>query len=161
MRNTHINRLTSKTKQSMAAQNYKNHIRFYPPHHFIFYPISLALIIIAFIMGNRNPELKYIWWFLATLTILVTWLSFMLRQHYALTLQNRLIRLEMSHRIFVQTGQDFSEIDDKLSDGQLFALRFASKEEFVQLLEKTLKNNLSANDIKKDIKHWRADNYRV
>ena len=145
----------------MPSQNYKNHVRFYTPHHFIFYPICLILIVIGFRMGSQNPELKYIWWFLSALTILVTWLSFMLRQHYALTLQNRLIRLEMAHRIFVVTGEDFSKYDDKLSDGQLFALRFAPKEEFVELLEKTLKNNLSATDIKKDINNWKSDNYRV
>jgi hypothetical protein len=145
----------------MSTQNYKNHIRFYTPHHFVFYPICLILIFLAVRMGNRNPEFKLIWWFLAGLTILVTWLSFMLRQHYAMTLQNRLIRLEMAHRIFVHTGKDFYEYDQKLTDSQLFALRFASDEEFLPLLEKTLKNNTSAKDIKQDIKSWKPDKYRV
>lgn len=145
----------------MSDQNYKNHVRFYAPHHFIFYPISLMLIAVAIFMGRKNPELKYIWWFLSVLTILITWLSFMLRQHYAMTLQNRLIRLEVSQRYFMLTGKDFEELEEKLQDGQIFALRFAPKEEFIALLEKTLKENTSAAEIKKQIKMWKADKHRV
>jgi len=112
-------------------------------------------------MGKKNPELKYIWWFLSVLTILITWLSFMLRQHYAMMLQNRLIRLEVSQRYFMLTGKDFEELEVKLRDGQIFALRFAPKEEFIALLEKTLKENTSAAEIKKQIKMWKADKHRV
>ena len=145
----------------MSSQSYKNHIRFYTPHHFVFYPICLVLIFLGFRMGNRNPEVKYIWWFLSVLTIMITWLSFMLRQHYALTLQNRLIRLEVAHRYFVLTGKDFSIVGQKLNDGQLFALRFASDEEFIPLLDKALSEGYSSSRIKKEIKKWKADNYRV
>ena len=145
----------------MSTQDYNNHIRFFVPHHFVFYPIALALIVLSFYMGNKEPEQKYIWWFLGALTILVTWLSFMLRQHYALTLQNRIIRLEVSYRYFVLTGKDFTPIQQTLKDGQLFALRFASDEEFIALVDKAVNNKLSATDIKKDIKSWKADNYRV
>ncbi len=145
----------------MSTQNYKNHIRFYAPHHFVLYPICLILIALGLLMGTRQPALKYIWWFLTALAILITWLSFMLRQHYALTLQNRLIRLELAHRIFVFTGKDFDEFDKQLTDSQLFSLRFASNEEFLPLLEKTLKNNLTAIEIKKEIQYWKMDAYRV
>lgn len=145
----------------MSTQDYNNHIRFFVPHHFVFYPIVLALIVLSFYMGNKEPSQKYIWWFLGALTIMVTWLSFMLRQHYALTLQNRIIRLEVSYRYFVLTGKDFKTIQAKLNDGQIFALRFASDAEFVTLVEQTLNENLPASTIKKDIKSWKADNYRV
>lgn len=145
----------------MASQNYDNHVRFYAPHHFVFYPICLLMIIVGFYMGNKNPELKYIWWFLSVLTVLVTWLSFMLRQHYALKLQNRIIRLEVAHRYFVLTGKDFTEVEGKLRDGQVFALRFASQEEFILLLELTIKESLSSSEIKKKINTWKADENRV
>ncbi len=145
----------------MSVQNYKNHTRFYVPHHFVFYPIALTLIVLGFRMGSQNPDQKYIWWFLSALTILITWLSFMTRQHYALTLQNRLIRLEVAHRYFVLTGKNFASIDEQLSDGQLFAVRFASDIEFAQLIEKALEKKSSASEIKKEIKDWKADNYRV
>ena len=145
----------------MSHQSYKNHIRFYAPHHFVFYPISLILIIIGILMANKNPEHTYIWWFLTALTIVVTWLSFMMRQHYALTLQNRLIRLEVAHRYFVLSGKDFSEIESNLKDGQIFALRFAPNEEFLLLVDKALTNKLSSDEIKEDIKNWKADESRV
>lgn len=145
----------------MSSQSYKNHIRFYTPHHFVFYPICIVLIVLGFRMGSQNPELKYIWWFLSTLTILITWLSFMLRQHYALTLQNRIIRLELSHRYFVLTGKDFSNVQQNLNDGQLFALRFASDEEFISLIERVMIEKQSPSEIKQEIKKWKPDNYRV
>ncbi len=145
----------------MSSQSYRNHIRFYTPHHFVFYPICIVLIVLGFRMGSQNPELKYIWWFLSTLTILITWLSFMLRQHYALTLQNRIIRLELSHRYFVLTGKDFSNVQQNLNDGQLFALRFASDEEFISLIERVMIEKQSPSEIKQEIKKWKPDNYRV
>lgn len=145
----------------MSKQDYSNHVRFFAPHHFVFYPIALALIVLSFYMGNKDAEQKYIWWFLGALTILVTWLSFMLRQHYAMTLQNRIVRLEVAHRYFVLAGKDFTPIQDQLKDAQIFALRFASDEEFITLIDKTQKNQLTATDIKKDIKNWKADNHRV
>jgi hypothetical protein len=40
-------------------------------------------------------------------------------------------------------------------------LRFASDDEFPALAEKAALENLSENDIKKAIKNWKADDYRV
>ena len=47
----------------------------------------------------------------------------MLRQHYALTLQNRIVIGEMRYRYFVVTGRRLEPLEEKLSEGQLFALR--------------------------------------
>lgn len=85
----------------------------------------------------------------------------MLRQHYALTLQNRVVKLEFRQRYFEFTGKRSEEIICKLNFGQIVALRFASDDEFLSLLDKTLKDNLSGEEIKKMIKNWRADNDRV
>lgn len=45
--------------------------------------------------------------------------------------------------------------------GQIIALRFASDEEFPPLIDRALKDNLTAVEIKKAIKNWKADHYRV
>lgn len=85
----------------------------------------------------------------------------MLRQHYALTLQNRIIRLELRYRYFTLTGKRFEEIEYKFTDDQIFALRFAPNDEVLTLIDDALKNNLSGDSIKKAIVHWRADYHRV
>lgn len=85
----------------------------------------------------------------------------MTRQHYALTSQNRIIKLEVKFRYYVLTQKNFEEIASKLSDGQIYALRFASDEEFVSLVEKTISEGLNSNEIKKSIVRWKADNERM
>jgi hypothetical protein len=44
---------------------------------------------------------------------------------------------------------------------QIIGLRFASDEEFGALAKKAAEEGLSENAIKKSIKTWRADTYRV
>jgi hypothetical protein len=44
---------------------------------------------------------------------------------------------------------------------QIIALRFASDDEFLSLMEKALKEKLSAKEIKSSIKSWKGDYYRV
>ena len=85
----------------------------------------------------------------------------MMRQHYALTCQNRIVRLEMRLRYYQLTQKRLEAIEDQLSFGQLAALRFASDEELVPLLEKTLREKLSPDAIKKAIHHWQPDQMRV
>jgi len=141
-------------------QSYTNHIQFYPTHHFVFYPLATLLLIasIAFIFIKED---KLLWSFISILIALIVWVSFMLRQHYSLILQNRIIRLEMRYRYFVLTNERFELIENKLRDSQIFALRFASDDELPGLVKKTLEENLSSNRIKRSILMWNPDNNRV
>lgn len=145
----------------MKPQNYKNHIRWYPPHHFVFYPVMMALFIVAIYQAIYNEPDRLLWIFLSTIVAIIIWVAFMLRQHYALTLQNRIVIGELRYRYFVVTGQRLEPLEEKLSEGQLFALRFAPDEELAELAQKAISENLSANAIKKSIKNWKADNRRV
>ncbi len=85
----------------------------------------------------------------------------MVRQHYALGLQNRIVRLEFKQRYFEIYGERSDETEEKLKFSQIAALRFAYDDEFKILLEKTLKENLSSDEIKKSIKNWRGDYHRI
>lgn len=146
----------------MKTQNYKNHVRYYAPHHFIFYPVLLLLTIIAACKTIKTEgDLKAIWLFITVILLLIIWVSFMLRQHYALTLQNRIVLLEMRHKYSMLTGKDFEPMEEKLKFGQIAALRFASDEELVPLISRTLKDNLSPKAIKESIVKWKADYMRV
>lgn len=141
-------------------QSYTNHIQFYPPHHFVFYPLAMLLLLasISFIFLREDTVL---WSFISVLIGLIIWVSFMLRQHYALTLQNRIIRLEMRYRYFVLTNERFELIEGNLRDSQIFALRFASDGELPALVKKTLEENLSSRRIKRSILMWIPDHHRV
>lgn len=144
----------------MKRQSFKNHIRYYTPHHFIYYPIIMTLLAFSvyFVFTSEN---QLIWSFISAVFIVLFCLAFMLRQHYALTLQNRIVRLELRYRYFSLTRKKLENFEQQLKDDQLFALRFAPDDELVALVEKTLFENLSGTEIKKKIKHWKGDYNRV
>lgn len=142
-------------------QNYKNHIRWYPPHHFIFYPVMLAVFVSAVYFAANAGDDKLLWIFISGIIVSVIWLSYMLRQHYALTLQNRVVLMELRYRYYVITGNRLEPFEERLTEGQLFALRFAPDEELPPLLQRAINENLSADDIKKAIVNWKPDHRRV
>lgn len=145
-----------------TEQNYKNHIRWYVPHHFVFYPVMLVLMIFtAYRATQINGELSWLW---ATACIgfaCLTWVAFMLRQHYALTLQNRLVLQELRYRYLALTGSRLESLEASLTEGQLFALRFAPDEELPALADRAIAENLSPDAIKRAITNWKPDHRRV
>lgn len=145
----------------MAQQSYKNHIRWYPPHHFVFYPAMLFLLGFTSYKAYADEALRQIWILVTIIIAVVTWLAFMLRQHYALTLQNRIVLTELRYRYLAVTGTKLEPLEEKLSEGQLFALRFAPDEELEALTGRAVAESLSADAIKRAIQDWRADNRRV
>ena len=145
----------------MEKQNYKNHVRYYTQHHFVFYPVVTFLFSVCIYQASTCNENKLLWIVLAATMGLIAWLSFMLRQHYALGNQNRIARLEVRFRYYRLTQKNFEEIESQLSLSQILALRFASDEELVVLIEKTLKEKLSSDEIKRSIKNWIPDYMRA
>ena len=144
----------------MEKQTYKNHIRFYPPHHFVYYPVLMVLLA-ASIYFSFTKEETLIWTFISIVFVAFILLGLMLRQHYALTLQNRIVRLELRYRYFTLTGKRFEPIESQLQDAQLFALRFASDAELPDLTDRALSEKRSGDAIKKSITNWKGDYERV
>lgn len=144
----------------MKKQSFKNHIRYYTPHHFIYYPIIMTLLAFSVYFVFTSED-QLIWTFISAIFIVLFFLAFMMRQHYALTLQNRIVRLELRYRYFSLTGKRLENFEHRLNDDQLFALRFAPDEELKELIERTLFQNLSGTEIKKAIQHWKGDYSRV
>lgn len=144
----------------MKKQSLENHIRYYIPHHFIYYPVIILLLSFS-IYSVFSSEDKLIWIFISAIFIVLFCLAFMIRQHYALTLQNRIVRLELRYRYFSLTGKRMENFENRLIDEQLFALRFAPDDEFEELIKKALSENLSGIQIKKAIKNWKGDYQRV
>ena len=109
-----------------------------------------------------NDETNQLIWILFSAVIfLLFYLAIMLRQHYALVLQNRLVRLEFKQRYYELFQQRSDEVEGKLKFDQIAALRFSYDDEFKELLYKALNDNISGDEIKRSIKRWRADHHRV
>jgi hypothetical protein len=77
---------------------------------------------------------------------------------YTIRLQDRIIRLEMHGRLArLGRDRDFS----RLATPQIVALRFASDGELSALCDRTIAENLSADQIKKGIVNWQPDLHRT
>lgn len=45
-----------------TEQNYKNYIRWYVPHHFVFYPVMLALMVFTGYRASQSDgEIAWLW----------------------------------------------------------------------------------------------------
>ena len=145
----------------MSKQQYKNHVRYYPAHHFVFYPLALLLLVICLRNYFTDTANKTEWLMMTALTLMLTGLSFMMRQHYALNNQNRIVRLEMRLRYYQLTQKRFEPFEQQLSFGQLAALRFAGDAELIPLVDKTVAEGLQPDAIKKLVTDWQEDHMRV
>ncbi|KFF75585.1 hypothetical protein HX13_05525 [Chryseobacterium sp. P1-3] len=145
----------------MKQQNYHNHRKFYPPHHFIYLPLLIVLEVYGIYKVWDDPANKLTWILFSIVIFLLFYLTFMTRQHYALGLQNRIVILEFRQRYFEIFNNRSEETVGKLKFDQIAALRFADDEEFKELLYRALHENISGDEIKRSIKNWRADRLRI
>ena len=145
----------------MKTQNYSNHKRYYIPHHFIFLPILAGLQTLGVWKYFNDKENTLIWLLFSVIIFLIIYLTVMVRQHYALENQNRIIRLEFQQRYFEIFAERSDQVIEQLRFSQIAALRFAYDEEFKALLAQALNKDISGDEIKKSIKNWRPDYHRV
>lgn len=142
----------------MQEQNFKNHAILVPGFHYIG-----MLSILALLGGSINylcratPENKY----LASLLILAAFIFAVLWIYirtFPLKAQDRAIRAEENLRYYVLTGKLFPA---ELKMPQIIALRFAPDSEYLALLDRAIKENLSNKEIKAAIQNWKADHHRL
>ncbi len=144
----------------MSQQNYANHIRWYPPHHFFFLPLIAVLIAGSAWCAVHYPEDRLVWIAIAAAFCAIAFVGVIDRQHYALGNQDRIVRLEMRLRYYQLTGQRLEQHEAQLSQGQIAALRFASDGELPALLQRALAEKLSPDEIKKAVRAWQPDEMR-
>ena len=140
-------------------QNYQNHARLVKGYHGVLFILLLAGLIGSIVnLGySFNTDNLYS----ASLVVLLFIIGFIITAFvrlFPLKAQDRAIRAEENLRHFVITGKI---LPANLSVAQIIALRFAPDEEFISLTEKASRENLSAKQIKSNIKNWKADHYRV
>jgi hypothetical protein len=128
-------------------------------HVVLFGLLVLTLIgsIVNFYKSIGDHQRIYSASLIVVLDICVLLLFFFCRV-FALKAQDRAIRAEENLRHFVLTGK---LLDPGLTIRQIIGLRFASDGEFVELSQRAAREQLSADAIKRAIKNWRPDTYRV
>ena len=139
----------------MSTQNFKNHAQFVPLFHFFLSSVCIAILVLASINLYHGVTLPSVMFFLIAIASIVGWY---IMRSFPIKAQDRAIRAEENLRYFTLTGK---LLDKNLRMSQIVALRFADDEEFVELADKALKNNMSNKDIKQAIQNWRADHHRV
>jgi len=137
------------------SQNYSNHKRFYPLFHFITIPITVLGLGLAIYTVVSIPNI--VTGLLALAFVLILLVAFMARM-FALKAQDRAVRAEEKLRYFILAGKPLPQ---QLKMRQIIALRFASDDEMVALVDKTISSSLSPDQIKKEIKSWRGDYHRI
>ena len=145
----------------MKKQDYSNHRKYYPLHHFIFYPLLSAAIFWTVNNSWKDTDNSTLWLGLTIVLFFIAFLSLMVRQHYGLKNQDRIARLELRLRYYQLTHKRLEELENKLSMKQLLALRFASDEELPVLVQKVVDENISPDAIKRSIKNWLPDYDRL
>ncbi|MCC3155808.1 DUF6526 family protein [Hymenobacter sp. 15J16-1T3B] len=139
--------------------------QYYAPHHFVALP---AAFIMALYTGRRywavagqDSDDSRVWFCLLALAVVLLITLVMLRQHYALTLQDRVARLEVRQRYFELTGQRFQPLEQQLSLGQVLSLRFAGDAELPTLAASAVAEKLAPADIRARIQNFQPDPMRV
>jgi hypothetical protein len=141
------------------AQNFANHTKLVPLFHFVVLPILFINLASSIIHVVRSFSAGSIIAFLTAVALVL--LAFYARV-FALTVQDRVIRLEMQLRLQGLLPPDLRPHIPEFTASQLVALRFASDTELPDLARKVLGENLSERKaIKQLIRDWQPDNLRA
>lgn len=143
----------------MNPQTFANHTRWHPPFHFFVLPVMLINFIWSVVQFVRAPGWNSGWWIVVSLALVL--LTFLVRLN-PLKAQDRIIRLEERLRYQQLLSPALLQQTSALTPGQIIALRFAGDHELEELLSMVLAGKLTKpGEIKRAIKDWRADTFRV
>jgi hypothetical protein len=140
------------------TQSYANHRRFVPLYHFVLFGILVINLLWSVVRAVRAFSFESVWSIFMALAFLV---MFFYIRIFALTVQDRVIRLEMRLRLKDLLSGELRGRTGELTPGQLIALRFASDAELPDLVREALSSNIQDRDvIKRKIRDWQADRLR-
>jgi hypothetical protein len=141
-----------------SSQNFSNYVRWDPLFHFFLVPVFAISLVGSFVHLYRRPGLHSAWLTIVMIAALVAVFKIRL---YALKVQDRVIRLEERLRLMNLLDAGVRPRIGELSEAQLVALRFASDAELPGLAARALNEKLGGVEIKKAIRDWRGDYWRV
>lgn len=142
-----------------APQTFENHTRLVPPFHYVALPIFAINFFWTLYALWRHPSAGAVVGLLVAVALVMLALY---ARGFAITVQNRVIRLEMRLRMREALPADLQPRIPEFTIDQLVALRFASDDELVELTRTVVRDNLTDRTaIKKLVKHWQPDLLRV
>lgn len=141
----------------MKIQDYKNHRRLVPGFHIVTLLAILVLFIGSIInLLHSDHSNLYSACLICHIAVILGLLFWFIRS-FPMMAKDRAIRAEENLRHFALTGK---LLDARLRLNQVIALRFASDDELVSPAKKAAVEGLSSDEIKKQIRNWKADFHR-
>ncbi len=137
------------------TQSARRHARYFPLYHFFALPVTSGYAALAISTAFQEPSVATVssaLWALAIVAAVVA------SRTMAVSVQDRVIRLEETLRMQRLLPADMVGDIAKLSRGQIVALRFASDAELPGLVRRAAGGELAdQKSIKEAIQTWRAD----
>lgn len=142
-----------------AVQTYDNHVRLVPLYHQVAFPILAINLVWSLYQAVRAFSFSTVLGAAVAFALLVI---FFYARVFALTAQDRVIRVEMRLRMQQLLPPDLKARLNEFTIAQLVSLRFASDEELPELARKVLTDKIQDRKaIKKMIRNWQGDYVRV
>ncbi|HKI05629.1 MAG TPA: DUF6526 family protein [Thermoanaerobaculia bacterium] len=147
----------------MPEQNFANHRKFVPGYHYVLAGLLVVNLVWSLYRLFRGlPGVPVFDRLLAVAVAVALVLAAAYLRTFPLRAQDRLIRLEETLRMERLLPPDLKARIGELRPGQVVALRFASDGELPDLTRAVLDEKIGKqNDIKKRIRSWRADHFRL
>lgn len=142
-----------------TTQTYATHTKWVPMFHYFAFPILFGNVLVHAYAVVRGPNLGTVWALLVAIALMI---SLFCARLFALGAQDRVIRLEERLRMRELLPADLQARIPEITREQIIGLRFASDEELPALVAQVLRDNIQKRDeVKKLVKHWRADHHQL
>jgi uncharacterized membrane protein YciS (DUF1049 family) len=142
-----------------VPQTYANHARYVPAYHLVAFFLVFVNLVFTLVQIFRGPSLSTVMAALAAMALVLVWLY---ERVFAISVQDRVIRLEMQLRLQRVLSDDLKARIGEITKGQFVALRFASDAELPALVRKVLEEKITdQKQIKMAVKDWQADYLRA
>ena len=138
-------------------QDYASHVRVDPGYHYFAAGVLAVNVLLRIWWAVRDRTFAAAWEVLVALALAV--LLWKVRV-YPLKAQDRVIRLEERMRLAALLPEALRARIPELTARQLVALRFAPDAEVPALVEKAL-SGAAPDALKREIRAWRADHFRI
>jgi hypothetical protein len=140
-------------------QNLDNHRRLITLWHLITAPVIIVLAVYNLYLVFTDFSFATLMGLASPLVLASIWVY---ARIFAITVQDRVIRLEERLRLARILPEELRTRIAEITTSQLIGLRFAQDDEAVELSRRILSGDLAdQKEIKKSIKNWRADNERA
>jgi Family of unknown function (DUF6526) len=144
---------------SAPTQNFDNHVKTVPLYNLLAFPFLFVNTVWGFYLAFTRPGTDTAIPALLGIALIV---MFYYARRFALTVQDRVIRLETRLRLKELLPADLVARLPEFTTGQLIALRFASDRELPALARRVLDERLQDGmAIKRLITEWQPDHLRV